>query len=193
MRLAFYISLLIVPFFTKAQGPQPKFHKKTASPIHGKFVGLNTNHMLNILLPFNTINDNIPAADYVMRRLYKGHGYRYALGFRTIESPNFVVDLSGYLSFGYTHKRLLVKNFYWNTGFELKAHSDFSGFITFFGVSTYCGIEYHLNDKVSFSTEASTDIGEMAFDIGFRTSPPVNIVAHFNVTKVKKQKVKNRK
>lgn len=155
--------------------------------VNGRIVGLNCNPLLNMIVPFSVFPINQPAPDFSFRRLYKGHGIRTTFGLGVHSDDEFFFsDFFFHMSFGYTHKRKLHNNLYWNGGVELKGTFDDRNFVNeFFGLSFIYGVEYHINPKFSLSTEGALDLGAATFDFLLFSRPPIQITANFNITKSK--------
>jgi hypothetical protein len=167
----------------------PKMDKDKA--INGRFIGFNANPMLNLVIPFSVFPVNIPAPIFTFRRMFDGHGFVTNFGVLAEKNNEFFFsfpEFAVYASFGYNYKRPLHKDFYWNFGSSLKSVVDdrSPNFDFFFGLALHYGIEYHINPVISFSTEASIDFGTDDFDVMIRTNPPIQITAHFNLSKQKK-------
>lgn len=184
------ILLFIVGFSAESYSQKiPKMDKNKA--LNGRFIGFNANPMLNLVIPFSVFPVNVPAPIFTFRRMFDGHGFVTNLGVLAEKNNEFFFssrDFAVYSSFGYNYKRQLHNNFYWNFGASLKSIVDDrrSSFDIFFGLALHYGIEYHLNPVISFSTEASIDFGGDDFGGVVLTNPPVQITAHFNISKQKK-------
>lgn len=190
----FFTLIFFVLFGSKAwaQLGEIAISKREIPELNGRIIGLNTNPMLNLVVPFSVFPVNRPAPIVSVRRLWGGNGYRSSLGFtQTANEDQFRFnqeEITAYFSTGYTHKAKLYKNFFWQSGIDLKLNIDESRRTStgFFGLSSYFGVEYHINEVFSVSSEASIDFGVGDLFVEFRTNPPINIFAHFNLSNKKK-------
>jgi hypothetical protein len=156
-------------------------------PYETRFIGFDANGLLSQVMPFNTVIPRSNAPSVISRRMWGNRGVRTGFG-AVYDFENEELAAMNW-TFGYTSKKQIQGKFYWLRGIDVKfiftnQPSSFFSNQGFFGVSPYWGVEYQLNQVVSFSTETNLDLG---FDFDafgvIQMIPPLHIQCHFNLSK----------
>jgi len=145
--------------------------------VHDHYVGFDANTMLSQVVPFNTFNSSVGFPAIVTRRLWNNKGFRTTAGFE-VDQNNFSFS-NFYFSIGYTSKKDIGKNWSWIRGIDVKAYGTDDDF-GFVGFGPYWGVEYHINDVISLSTESAVQLGVFD-DVVLDIRPPVHIQCHFKL------------
>ena len=178
MKLRIILALILLQGIAVAHA-QKKVN--TDSLRTGTVVGFNANAMLSQIVPFNSISNNVPAPSIILRTIKNGHGFRLAVGFDLDQSSAVLNNLYG--SIGYTAKRGIGKNFYWIKGVDARFYASEVIDEGAIALSPYWGVEYNLNNVISFSTETHLDIGYGLFwgEPIISLKPPTIIQCHFKI------------
>ena len=145
--------------------------------VHDHYVGFDANSMLSQVVPFNTFNSAVGFPAIITRRMWNNKGFRSTAGLE-IDNNRFTVA-NFYFSVGFTSKKDIGKNISWIRGIDVKTYA-IDGDLGFFGFGPYWGVEYHVNDVFSLSTETSIQLG-LIDDVVFDIRPPIHIQCHFKI------------
>ncbi len=187
LKTLFILPILLLAFTANAQ-EEVLLPKPIATS--NRYVGFNVNPLLSQMLPLSNVQPLNSLYSIMVRRYFdKEIGIR--TGFGVVAGDNNQNAFA--FQFEFDKRRHLGKNFYYFTGggaaLEIveDVNSQFGSLeFLFFGVKLHWGIEYLLNNVVSFSTESNLRFGIGKNDVLFKLSPPLNFMAHFNVTRNKK-------
>lgn len=166
-----------------------------AKEMPARYVGFNCNPLLAQVIPFNAINPISTNASILVRSYNnKANGFRAGYGISTGDNNGF---MNMYLSLDSDRRRKLGGKWIYFQGFgaSLKLVSNNLSRIAPQQVSEeytlalgwHWGVEYKFNDVFSMSTEATFRFG-INLDEGtavLKIDPPINLMAHFNIYKIK--------
>jgi hypothetical protein len=145
--------------------------------VHDHYVGFDANSMLSQVIPFNTFNSSVGFPAIITRRLWNNKGFRSTAGLE-IDQNRFTLS-NFYFSVGYTSKKDIGEKFSWIRGIDVKVYGS-NEELGFFGFGPYWGVEYHVNDVLSLSTESAIQLG-FVNDVVLDIRPPVHIQCHFKL------------
>lgn len=156
-----------------------------------RYIGFNSNPLLAQVIPLNGNNPEVTHAALMFRRYNDNdNGFRAAYGVGISNRSDFT---NMYLGIDLDRRRAIGDNwdFFTGPGVNLRIVSnnlDRTNTATvqeelFLGFLYHLGVEFHINDIVSLSTETNLMLG-LGLDndeVAFKLDPPINIFLHFNI------------
>lgn len=156
-----------------------------------RHIGFNANPLLAQLIPLNSNNPEVTHAALMFRRYNaNNNGFRAAYGVGISSRSDFT---NMYLGIDLDRRRRLSNNweFFTGPGANLRIVSnnlDRTNTATveeefFLGLLYHWGVEFHINEIISVSTETNLMLG-LGLDndeVVFKLEPPINIFLHFNI------------
>lgn len=165
--------------------------KAQSSDAPSRYIGFNTNPLLAQVIPLNSNNPSLTTASLMFRNYnMNNNGFRAAYGLGLGNENDFS---NMYLGLDHDRRRSISDrwNYFHGYGLQLKIVSNnFNRRSTAtveeeftLALAYHWGVEYRLNEIVSFSTEATLRFGFGLDneDIVFKLDPPINILVHFNL------------
>jgi hypothetical protein len=159
--------------------------------VRRKYIGFDANPLLSQVLPFNRIALDAGVFSITTRNYWGSNGIRLSYGAALAE--NLDVQFLQFM-IGYDHRRAISKRWWYNTGvdmvFRFLSEDNVNGNITLgntsgIGWGGHWGVEYSMSKVVSLSTEANLQLMVLTNNglVAFILQPPINLTAHFNISK----------